>query len=192
MSTTTSMCVLACSVVSDSLQPMDCMQPSRLLCPWNFPGKNTGVGFHFLLQRIFLTQGSNLCLLHLLHWQTDSLPPSHLEAHITTHMHENTSSSFKFVCMRVDPHLSTHVHWNLFSSAGWASRGISLTSRSAEATNCPCLALRISQQDITSFSGPILVVGRSFCPGHQFKRNRIRVNMQTRASGDCSWLLFLI
>ena len=29
---------------------------------------------HFLLQRIFLTQGSNLCLLHLLHWQTGSLP----------------------------------------------------------------------------------------------------------------------
>ena len=33
------------------------LQPSRLLCPWDFPGKNTGVGFHFLLQGIFLTQG---------------------------------------------------------------------------------------------------------------------------------------
>ena len=32
---------------------------SRLLCPWAFPGKNTGVGCHFLLQGIFLTQGSN-------------------------------------------------------------------------------------------------------------------------------------
>ena len=31
--------------------------------PWNFPGKSTGVGSHFLLQGIFLTQGSNLCLL---------------------------------------------------------------------------------------------------------------------------------
>ena len=40
---------------------MDC-SPSRLLCPWHFPGKNTGVGCHFLLQRIFLTQGLNLCL----------------------------------------------------------------------------------------------------------------------------------
>ena len=45
-----------------------------LLCPWNFPGKNTGVGCHFLLQGIFLTQGSNPHLLHRLHWQTDSLP----------------------------------------------------------------------------------------------------------------------
>ena len=37
---------------------------ARLLCPWNFPGKNTGVGCHFLLQGIFLTQGLNLGLLH--------------------------------------------------------------------------------------------------------------------------------
>ena len=37
----------------------------------NFPGKNTGVGWHFLLQGIFPTQGSNR---HLLHWQADSLP----------------------------------------------------------------------------------------------------------------------
>ena len=42
-----------------------------------FSGKNTGVGCHFLLQGIFLTQGSNLSLLHLLHWQVDSLPLSH-------------------------------------------------------------------------------------------------------------------
>ena len=50
--------------------------PIRLLCPWNFPGKNTGMGCHFLLQEIFLTQGSNPRLLHLLHWQVDSLPLS--------------------------------------------------------------------------------------------------------------------
>ena len=43
----------------------------RLLCPWDSPGKNTGVGCHFLLQKIFLTQGSNL---RLLHWQVGSLP----------------------------------------------------------------------------------------------------------------------
>ena len=36
----------------------------RLLYPWYFPGKNTGVGCHFLLQGIFLTQGLNLRLLH--------------------------------------------------------------------------------------------------------------------------------
>ena len=37
---------------------------SRLLCPWDFPSKNTGVGCHFLLLGIFLTQGLNLGLLY--------------------------------------------------------------------------------------------------------------------------------
>ena len=46
----------------------------RLLCPWNSSGKNTGVGCHILLQRIFLTQGSNPRFLHILHWQVGSLP----------------------------------------------------------------------------------------------------------------------
>ena len=36
--------------------------------------QNTGVGCHALLQGLFLTQGSNLCLLHLLYWQAGSLP----------------------------------------------------------------------------------------------------------------------
>ena len=55
----------------------------RICSPRSPPGfsvhriipKNTGVGCHSLLQGIFLTQGSNLCLLH---WQADSLPLSHL------------------------------------------------------------------------------------------------------------------
>ena len=37
------------SVMSDSVQPHR-RQPTRLLCPWDSPGKNTGVGCHFLLQ----------------------------------------------------------------------------------------------------------------------------------------------
>ena len=49
-------------------------RPPKLLCPWDSPGKNTGVGCHGLLQGIFLTQGLNLHLLCLLHWQAGSLP----------------------------------------------------------------------------------------------------------------------
>ena len=49
-------------VVSDSLRPRG-LQPTRLLCPWDFPGKNAGVGCHFLLQGIFPSQGSNPGLL---------------------------------------------------------------------------------------------------------------------------------
>ena len=55
--------------------PVDCMKPAGFLCPWDFPGKNTGAGCHFLLQGIFLTQGSNSSLCH---WQADSLPLSHV------------------------------------------------------------------------------------------------------------------
>ena len=54
---------VSCSVVSDSLRPHG-LQPSRLLCPWDSPGKNTGVGCHALLQGIVLTQGLNPGLLH--------------------------------------------------------------------------------------------------------------------------------
>ena len=53
---------------------MDCSWPGSSV-HWDSPGKNTGVGCHFLLQGIFPTQGSNP---HLLYWQADSLPLSHL------------------------------------------------------------------------------------------------------------------
>ena len=49
--------------------------------PWDFPGKNR-VGCHFLLQGIFPTQGSNLCLLCFLYWQADFFTISNTwEAH---------------------------------------------------------------------------------------------------------------
>ena len=50
------------AVMSDSLRPCR-LQPARLLCPQDFPGKNTGKDYHALLQGIFQTQGPNLCLL---------------------------------------------------------------------------------------------------------------------------------
>ena len=50
------------------------LPPARLLCPWSSPGKNSGVGAHFLLHRIFPVQGSNPGLSCLLHRQADSLP----------------------------------------------------------------------------------------------------------------------
>ena len=49
------------SVISDCLSPHG-LQPIRLLCPWNSPGNNIGVGCHFLLQGIFPSQGSNTAL----------------------------------------------------------------------------------------------------------------------------------
>ena len=54
---------VSCSVVSNSLQSYG-LEPPRPLCPWNSPGKNTGVGSHFFLQGIFLAQRSNPGVLH--------------------------------------------------------------------------------------------------------------------------------
>ena len=45
-------------VVSNSLGPHG-LWTARVFCPWDFPGKNTGVGFYLLLKGIFPTQGSN-------------------------------------------------------------------------------------------------------------------------------------
>ena len=47
---------------------------TRLLCPWDSLGKDTGVDCHALFQEIFLTWGLNPHLLHLLQWQAGSLP----------------------------------------------------------------------------------------------------------------------
>ena len=70
----TATCRVLCLVAQScpTLQPRG-SQPARLCCPWDSPGKNTGVGCHAFLQGIFPTQGSNLRLLHIPHWQVDSL-----------------------------------------------------------------------------------------------------------------------
>ena len=61
-SSVTSLCLTLCD-------------PTRLLCPWDSPGKNTGVGCHALLQEIFSTWTElNPCFLYLLQWQAGSLP----------------------------------------------------------------------------------------------------------------------
>ena len=63
--------MLGRSVVSYSLQTCG-LEHTKFLCPWDYPVKNMGVGGHFLLQRIFSTQGLNPCLLQLLDWQVNS------------------------------------------------------------------------------------------------------------------------
>ena len=62
-------CCLVAELCLTLLRPCG-QQPTRLLCLWDFPGKNTGVGCYLLLQGIFLTQDLNP---HLLHWQANSL-----------------------------------------------------------------------------------------------------------------------
>ena len=52
------------TVVSDSVRPHR-WQPNRLLCPWDSPGKNTGVGCHFLLQCMKMKSESEVAQLCL-------------------------------------------------------------------------------------------------------------------------------
>ena len=66
-------CVLSHFSLSNSSRLYG-LHPTRFLCPWDFPGSNTGVGYHALLQGIVPTQGSNLSLLCSLPWQVGSLP----------------------------------------------------------------------------------------------------------------------
>ena len=77
---------------------------ARLLCSWDFLGKNIGVGCHALLQEIFLTQGSKLRLLCLLHWQADSSSLSHLR------------SPLKFTSkqLTIIKEINTHTHTLIF------------------------------------------------------------------------------
>ena len=56
-------------LMSDPCDPMDLNPPGS--CPWDSPGKNTGMGCHFLLQGILPTLGPNA---QLLHWQVDFSP----------------------------------------------------------------------------------------------------------------------
>ena len=75
------LCVCASSVAQSCLTPCNPMDysPPGSSVHGIFPGKNTAEGCHFLLQGIISTQGSNPCLPHLLHWQVDSWPLSHLQ-----------------------------------------------------------------------------------------------------------------
>ena len=70
-------CMLSHSVIANSfVTPWTVAHQAPI--PWDFPGKNTGVGCYFLLQGIILTQELNPRLLCLLHWQAVSLPLPHL------------------------------------------------------------------------------------------------------------------
>ena len=64
------------SVLSEPVRPHG-LQPARLLCPRDSPGKNTGVGCYTRLQGVSPTQGLGESLLRLLRWQAGPLPSTH-------------------------------------------------------------------------------------------------------------------
>ena len=95
------------------------LQPTRLLCPWDFPGEHTGVGCHFLLQGIFPTRGLNP---HLLHCQLDSLPLSYQESLSSLFCNLNTMRlTFPFWRKGwiFGPGTSTLQHYSLCGDCYW-------------------------------------------------------------------------
>ena len=78
------------------------LQFPKILCSWDFLGKNTLVGCHFFLQGIFPTQESNL---HLLNWRVDSLPLSHQGSPILYRLLKSVSVNTTSYCYWILIHL---------------------------------------------------------------------------------------
>ena len=74
-------CLSSHSVMSDSLWPHG-LKPTRLPCPWDFPGKNTGVGYHFLLQGSHPPRGWT-CISCIANGFFTTEPPLYFLDHIT-------------------------------------------------------------------------------------------------------------
>ena len=91
--------------MSDSLHPYG-LQPTRLLCPWDTPGKNTGVGCQALLQGIFPTQRSNL---HLLHCRWILYPLRHLGSLFISDNIQYLSFFCLTFSLSIMPSMSIHV-----------------------------------------------------------------------------------
>ena len=111
-------CLVAAKLHLGLLQP-HWLWPTRLLCLWDFPDKNTGAGVscHFLPQEIFPTQGSNPCLLL---WRADSFPLSYQDSLLHVIALSNNSHLLSRECMFLD-FLSLHnkdLEWRTLKPLG--------------------------------------------------------------------------
>ena len=121
----THMCV-SHSLMSYSLQLRG---PTRLLCPWDSPYKNTGVGCHALLQGIFPAQGSNPCLphcrqtLYCLSYPGGQTPNWHPGAALRTFIKSEDSEAsepgFHGGCFWASVHGSNFWSWSILGTCLW-------------------------------------------------------------------------
>ena len=120
---------VAISFSRGSSWPRDWTQVSRIASRcFNFwatrEAQEYWSGCYFLLQEIFPTQGSNLCFLHLLHWQVDSLPLHHLRNPcIHAHMCAYTDT-----CVYVCIHMCTHVKNTICNDSKFPQSGDKMTN----------------------------------------------------------------
>ena len=108
--------------------PLDCSAPTRLLCPWDPPGKSSGVGCRFLPQEIFRIQGSNP---HLLHWQEDSSPSG------KTLWYQVHGNNISFICKISDQR--SWETWSRSHSLRDAESGFELRTSSVAQRSRICL-----------------------------------------------------
>ena len=113
------MCVCLCAQLCLTL-----CEPARLLWSMGFPRQEYWSGLHFLLQGIFLTQGLNPCLLHVLHWQVDSSPLSHLGSLYIVNSTEYLGSVYPVLALNsAKKLLATYLKLPSLVSCKWTPNG---------------------------------------------------------------------
>ena len=129
------------------------------------PRQEYQTGFHFLLHGVFPTQGSNPCLLCLLHWRADSLPLSHLGSTVNTWSVPSTllgtwntsvSQMDKVACPCGAHVLCWESHTCVLASRVWVEWPTGLSGGSiADAGNHQSKVLRWEQKECHQFGNTI-------------------------------------
>ena len=126
------------------------LSPARLLCPWNSPGENTGVGSHSLLQGLFLTPGSSLHLLYsrwiLYHLSHQGSPPNiSRRCFLLCHAFQDT-----FLCFLLKSHIQQELsQWT--EESLWQFLDFTFPKQSLpKRLSCLC-SMRLSRPFLTLF-----------------------------------------
>ena len=128
-------CAQSCLTLCDL---MDCRPPVFSVLGIFQARLITGVGWHFLLQGIFLTQGLNLHLLSLLHWQANSFPLSPLESPIFLYTSQTNkqTKNIQMKCKRTASYKRIKMHQNRINPMKKMERFLYCAS-------CVCVCVRV-------------------------------------------------
>ena len=131
--------VLVAQLCPTLWDPMDSLPVHGLLCPWNSPGKNTGVGSHYLLQWIFLTHGSNLGLLHCRQiFYCLSHPPRKPQGPLSLRYFRKSNGNHAFTLeeMGQGNERSSFLSFSRHCIKPWCKTGCSMYTRSSDSAHC--------------------------------------------------------
>ena len=172
-------------IVSDSLWSHG---PARLLCPWDSPSKNNGVGCHAVFQVIFPTQGWNPQFLHLLHWRGSSLPlvpPGKLSCK-HTHTHTHTQKNNHTYGMFHTCQYGSLERGNFWGMSEPQKRTVKIVWKFGLGALPWVFGCRIPLFWILEFSGPILISGWILLVKSAGKQNTVASDNCWH--GGCWWV----